>query len=95
MELVADALNDLLHGPAIHFTFLDFAGTPINNFVPLCFRISVHDVIKAGDKLMGEKCPVLFRQGHYFGHLFSGNAHIAKVAGSQGSGKVLYIVGWI
>jgi hypothetical protein len=50
MELVADVLDDLLHGAATDFAFLDFARAPVNH-LPLRIRVNVHGIIKAGDEL--------------------------------------------
>jgi hypothetical protein len=49
MEFVADILHHLLHRAAADFAFLDFAGAPVDDFVPLRFRIGVHGVVETGD----------------------------------------------
>jgi len=84
MELVADVLNNLLHRAATDFAFLNLAGTPVNDCVPLRFRVSIHGVIAARDELPGQICPVLFRQGQHFNHFFSRNAHAAKTSALTG-----------
>jgi hypothetical protein len=40
---------NLLHRAATDVAFLDLAGAPVNDFVPLRFRVSVHGVSEAGD----------------------------------------------
>lgn len=40
------------------FAFLDFAGAPVNQFVPLRFSVSIHGVVEAGDELMDQIRPV-------------------------------------
>src|ERR1035437_9335456 len=78
MELVADVLNNLLHRVATDLAFLNLAGAPVNDCVPLRFRVSIHGVIEARDELPGQIGPILFRQGQHFNHFFSRNAHAAK-----------------
>lgn len=80
MELVADVLNNFVHRAATDFAFLNLAGAPVNNCVPLRFRVSIHGVIEARDELPGQICPVLFRQRQHFNHFFSRNAHAAKIS---------------
>jgi hypothetical protein len=80
MELVADALNNLLHRTAGYFAFLDFVGALVNDFLPLRFGVSVHRVIEAGDKLPGKERPVLYWQGQHFGHFLSSNAHASRIS---------------
>jgi hypothetical protein len=80
MELMANLPDDLFHRTAIDFAFLDFAGTPVNDFVPLRFRRRVHRVIQAGDKPADEERAVLFRQGQHFGHFFDSNAHALEIS---------------
>jgi hypothetical protein len=60
---------------ALDRALLDFAGTAVNDFAPLRFGVSVHDVVKTGDELMSQERPVLNRQRKHFGDFFSGNAH--------------------
>ena len=84
MELVADVLDNLLHRTAIDFAFLDFAGAPVNDFLPLRCGVSVHGVVEAGDRLAGKERPVLFRQGQHFGHFLGCNAHAGKISAFRG-----------
>src|SRR5438093_1133972 len=80
MELGADVLNDLLHRAATDFAFVDFAGAPVNDFLPLGFGVSVHSVVEAGNELTGQVRPVLRRQGQHFGHFSRSNAHALTVS---------------
>jgi hypothetical protein len=64
----------------VHLAFAHLAGTPVNNLIPLLLGVCVHGVIEAGNELAGQIRPVLFRQGHHFGHFFGGNAHAAKIS---------------
>jgi hypothetical protein len=84
MELVADVLDNLLSRAATGLAGLDFAGAPVNDFLPLRFGVSVHGVVETGDKLPGKERPFLFRQGRRFGHFLSRNAHAAKNIGVDG-----------
>jgi len=77
-ELIADVLNNLLHGTAINCALCDLAGAPVNNDLPLCFGVGIDGVVETRDKLMGEERPVGFRQGQYFGGLLNGDAHTVK-----------------
>jgi hypothetical protein len=75
MELGANVPDGLRHGTATDLAFLDFAGTAVNGIAPLRFGVKIHDVVKTGDELMGQKGPILNRQSQHFGDFFSGNAH--------------------
>jgi hypothetical protein len=44
-----------LHRAAGHLAFVDLPGTAVNDFVPLCFGVSIHGVIEAGEKLTGQE----------------------------------------
>jgi len=80
MELVADVLDNLLHRATTDLALRDFAGASVDDFVPLRLGISVHGAVEAGDELLGEERPVLFRQGQHFGYFLSGNAHAARIS---------------
>ena len=54
-------MNDFFLWTGIHPALCHLSRASINNFVPLCFRVRVHGIVKAGDELMGKECPVLFR----------------------------------
>src|SRR5439155_27005767 len=58
LELVADVLDDLLHGAANDFALLDLAGAPVNDFLPLRFGVRVHRVAEAGNELTGQIRPL-------------------------------------
>jgi len=75
MQLGANVPHGLCHRAALDPAFLYFAGTAVYDFPPPRFGVSVHDIVKAGDELMGKERPVLNRQRQHFGDLFSGNAH--------------------
>jgi hypothetical protein len=79
MELVADFLNSFCNWAAIHFAFLNFAGTAVNDFVPQRFGIRVDGVVKAGDEALGEKCSILFRQSQNFSYFLRSN-HAVKIS---------------
>ena len=78
MKPGSDLPDHLVFLTAIHSAFRHLAGTPINNFLPLRFRIGIHCGLEAGDKLAGQKRTVFFRQGQHFGDLFNGDAHAAE-----------------
>jgi hypothetical protein len=84
MELVANVPDNLLRRTATNFAFFDFAGAPVNDFLPLRFGVSVHSVVEAGDKLPGKVRPVLFWQGQHFGHFLSSNAQAAAISAFTG-----------
>ena len=75
MELGTNVLNSLRHRAALDLAVFDFAGTAVNGFAPLRFGVSIDNVVKTGDELMGQECPVLSRQREDFGDFFSGNAY--------------------
>jgi hypothetical protein len=75
MKLGANGLDSLRHGTALDLPVLDFTGTAVNRFAPLRFGVSVRHVVKAGNKLAGQKGPVLSWQRQNLDNFFSGNAH--------------------
>jgi hypothetical protein len=84
MELVADVLDNLVHRAATDFAFLDLAGAPVNDFLPLRFGVGVHGVVEAGDELVGKERPVLFGQGQHLGYFLGSNAHASRVSAFTG-----------
>jgi hypothetical protein len=75
MELGANLLERLRHGAANHLAFVNLTGTPVNDIAPLGLGVNVRDIVKTGDKLMGQEGPVLNRQRQHLGDFFRGNAH--------------------
>ncbi len=80
MELVPDVVNNLLHRAAGEVAFLNFARAPVNDGLPLHLRVRIYCIIEAGDKPVGEKRPILLRQGQHFSHFLNGNAHTVQLS---------------
>jgi len=76
MEFGANVPHRLRHGAALNLALLDFAGTAVDDVVPLRFGVNINDVVKAGNEFPGQESPVLNRQRKHFGNFFSSNAHV-------------------
>ena len=80
MELCPNLANHFFLRTIIYPPLGHLAGAPVNDIVPLRLSVRVHGIVKAGDKLAGQIRPILFGQGHYFGHFFGGNAHAVIIS---------------
>ena len=84
MKLGSDGFDYVFLRAGIHPTLGHLAGTPVNDFVPLRLCIGIHGVVKAGDELMSQICPVLLRQGQHFSNFLSGHAHVRIISPTPG-----------
>ena len=91
IQFGADVLHHFIHGTAGDLALLDFAGTAVNDLVPLRFGVGILLRIEAGDELMGQIRPVGRGEGQHFGNFFSRKTHtlgVSTICGGSTSGVV-------
>jgi hypothetical protein len=88
MELLPNVFNDLLHGAAMDLAFLQLAGAPVKDLLPLRFGVGIHGVVQAGNKAAHQERPVLRWPSQHFSHFLGSDAHTVNIGVECFPGKL-------